>query len=134
MPLRGFPGGSVVKNLPTNAGYTRDSGLVPESRFHLEGNDNPSSIFAWEIPWIEKPGRLQSMGAQKTRRGLSNCTTTMPLRARRKKKPVELPTQPCCCCCLVSQSCPTLCDPMNCNTPAFPVLHYLPEFAQTHVH
>ena len=32
------------------------------------------------------------------------------------------------------QSCPTLCDPMDCRTPGFPVLHYLPEFAQTHVH
>ena len=28
----------------------------------------------------------------------------------------------------------TLCDPMNCNTPGFPLLYYLPEFAQTHVH
>ena len=27
-----------------------------------------------------------------------------------------------------------LCNPMNCNMPAFPVLHYLPEFAQTHVY
>ena len=30
--------------------------------------------------------------------------------------------------------CLTLCDPMDCSTPAFPVLHYLPECAQTHVH
>ena len=29
---------------------------------------------------------------------------------------------------------PTLCDPMNCSTPGFPVLHILPELAQTHVH
>ena len=29
---------------------------------------------------------------------------------------------------------PTLCDPVNCSMPDFPVLHYLPEFAQTHVH
>ena len=29
---------------------------------------------------------------------------------------------------------PTLCDPMNCCTPDLPVLHYLPEFTQTHVH
>ena len=34
----------------------------------------------------------------------------------------------------VAQSCPTLCDPMDCRTPGFPVLHYLPELAQTHVH
>ena len=38
------------------------------------------------------------------------------------------------CCCSVTKSCPTLCDPMNCATPGFPVLHYLPEFAQNHVH
>ena len=30
--------------------------------------------------------------------------------------------------------CLTLCDHMGCRTPDFPVLHYLPEFAQTHVH
>ena len=34
----------------------------------------------------------------------------------------------------VTQSCLTLCDPMICNMPGFPVLHYLPEFAHTHVH
>ena len=34
----------------------------------------------------------------------------------------------------VAQSCPTLCDPMDCNTPGFPVHHHLPEFAQTHAH
>ena len=35
------------------------------------------------------------------------------------------------CCCSVSQSCPTLCHPMGCSTPGFPVLRCLPEFAQT---
>ena len=34
----------------------------------------------------------------------------------------------------VNQSCPTLCDPMNCSTPGLPVHHQLPEFTQTHVH
>ena len=38
------------------------------------------------------------------------------------------------CCCSVAQSCLTLCDPMDCSTPGFPVFHYLPEFAQPHVH
>ena len=33
-----------------------------------------------------------------------------------------------------AQSCPTLCDPMNCNTPGLPVHHQLPESSQTHVH
>ena len=34
----------------------------------------------------------------------------------------------------VAQSCPTLCDPMNCSAPGLPVHHQLPEFTQTHVH
>ena len=34
----------------------------------------------------------------------------------------------------VAQSCPTLCDPMNCSTPGLPVHHQLPEFTQTSVH
>ena len=34
----------------------------------------------------------------------------------------------------VSQSCPTLCDPMNRSTPGLPGVHQLPEFTQTHVH
>jgi len=36
--------------------------------------------------------------------------------------------------CSVTKSCPTLCDPMDYNTPGFPVLHYLLEFAQTLIH
>ena len=34
-------------------------------------------------------------------------------------------------CCSVAQSCLTLCNPMDCSTPGFPVLQYLLEFAQT---
>ena len=54
----GFPGGSVVKNLPLqcNAG---DPGSNPGAgRSPGEGNGNPS-ILAWEIPWTEGPGGLQ---------------------------------------------------------------------------
>ena len=40
----------------------------------------------------------------------------------------------CCFCCSVIHLCLTLCDPMDCSTPGFLVLHYLPEFAQIHVH
>ena len=39
-----------------------------------------------------------------------------------------------CCCCSVAQPCLALCDPMGCSTSGSLVLHYLPEFAQTHVH
>ena len=37
-------------------------------------------------------------------------------------------------CCLVAKLCSTLCNPMDCSTPSFPLLDYLPEFAQIHVH
>ena len=37
-------------------------------------------------------------------------------------------------CCSVIQLCPTLCSPMDCSMPGFPVFHHLLEFGQTHVH
>ena len=74
----------MVKNLPANAG---DSGSIPLCNFcvcvHIcvfirmlliVGREDSlekemathSSILAWEIPWTEEPGRLQSMGSQKS--------------------------------------------------------------------
>ena len=63
----GFPDGSVVKNLPANAGDIRDVGsILGSGRSPEEGNGNPnSSILAWEIPWIEELEGLQSMGFQR---------------------------------------------------------------------
>ena len=37
-------------------------------------------------------------------------------------------------CCSVAKLCPTFCNPMDCSTLGFLVLHYLPEFVQTYVH
>ena len=60
---RGFPGGSVVKRPPANAG---DTGSIPGSEGSLEKEmATHSSILAWRIPWTEEPGGLQSMGSQK---------------------------------------------------------------------
>ena len=38
-----------------------------------------------------------------------------------------------CCCCSVAKSCPTLCNPIDCSTWGFRILHHLPELAQAHV-
>ena len=38
------------------------------------------------------------------------------------------------CCCSVAKLYLTLCDPMDCSSPCFPVLHHILKFAQTHVH
>ena len=66
----GFPGGSMVKNLPANAG---DMESIPGSgKSPGEGNGNLSSILAWEIPWTEEPGGLQSMESQKNKIELSD--------------------------------------------------------------
>ena len=59
----GFPGGSVVKNLPAKQ----------KARVRSLGGEDPlekavathSSILAWEIPWTEEPGGLWSTGSQR---------------------------------------------------------------------
>ena len=56
----GFPGGSVVKNPPANAGGL---GSIPESE--RSPGDGNGSIPAWEIPWTEEPGGLRSMEVSK---------------------------------------------------------------------
>ena len=62
----GFPGGSVVKNPLANAGDSRDPGSIPGlGRSPGGGNGTHSRILAWEIPWTEEPGELQSMGSQR---------------------------------------------------------------------
>jgi len=59
------PGGSVVKNFPTNAG---DASSIPGSgRSPGTGMATPSIILAWRIPWTEEPGGLQSIGSQRVR-------------------------------------------------------------------
>ena len=66
--MLGFPGETVVENLPANAGDSGDASSVPGSkRSPGEGNGNPLQYFAWEIPWTEELDGLQSMGLQRVR-------------------------------------------------------------------
>ena len=63
----------MVKNPPAKAG---DTGLIPGSGNPLEREMAAySSILAWEIPWTEEPGGLQSMGSQRVRYNLATKTT-----------------------------------------------------------
>ena len=63
--IRGFPGGSAVKNPPA----------MQETWVQSLGQEDPleeematqSSILAWEISWTEEPGRLQFIGSQRVR-------------------------------------------------------------------
>ena len=60
----GFLGGSVVKNLPAKQ-ERQVSPLGQEDPLEKEMATHPS-ILAWEIPWTEEPGGLQSLGLQKS--------------------------------------------------------------------
>ena len=63
MYIHGLTGDSVVKNLPARQetwvrSLDREDPLEKEMATH-------SSTFAWKIPWMEEPGRLQSTGLQR---------------------------------------------------------------------
>ena len=56
----------MVNNLFANVGSTLDVGSIPGWGRSLEEEvATHSSTLAWEIPWMEDPGRLQSMGLQR---------------------------------------------------------------------
>ena len=76
--------------------------------------------------WTGKPGMQQSMGPQRVRYNWATELNWM----KGDKNIVEGGG----CCFSVAQSCPTLCDPMDCCMPGFLVLHYLLECALTYVH
>ena len=61
--IRGFPAGSVVKNL--SAKQEMQILFLGQEDSLEEEMATPSSILAWEIPWTEEPGRIQSTGSQK---------------------------------------------------------------------
>ena len=75
-----------------------------------------SSTIAWKIPWTEDPGRLQSMGSQRVRHDWATSHSFIHQFSS------------------VVQLCPTLCNPMDCSTPGFPVHHQLLDLVQIHVH
>ena len=66
--VKGFPGGTVIKNPPASAGDAGDTGSIPGLGRSPGGvNDNLLQYFAWRRPWTEEPGRPQSMGLQGVR-------------------------------------------------------------------
>ena len=57
----------VIKTLPYNAGDVEDAGSISVSGDLLENEvATHSSSLVWEIPWVEEPGRLQSMGSKES--------------------------------------------------------------------
>ena len=75
-------------------------------------------ILAWKIPWTEESGGLQAMGLKKVEHNWSDWAL---MHAFSKFSSF-------------AQSCPTLCDPMDCSMPGLPAHHELPKLAQAHFH
>ena len=93
----------------------------------LDGITNLMDIEFEQVPGV---GDGQGSLACCSPWGLKELDTTEQLHSLCCLGPYGL----CCCCCSVTMSCQNLWDPMDCNTPGFPVLHYFPEFAKIHIH
>ena len=113
---------------PWTAAHQASLSITNSRRYPGEGSGN-----ALQYSYLENPldrGRLQSMHLKTVGHDWSDLAHTVEVEAR--PHPLLLPI-------LVQfssvvQSCLTLCDPMDCNTPGFPVHRQHPELAQTHVH
>ena len=62
---KGLPGGTVMKNLPADAGDA--AGSLGREDPLAEAMTTHFSILAWETPWTEEPGGLQSMGSRRSK-------------------------------------------------------------------
>ena len=109
-----------------------------------------SSILAWRIPGTEEPSGLLSMGSHRVGHDWSDLAAAAAAGHRMQEMDATLrdvrltllrwialhPLFHSTNILLFVQSlsCGQLCDPMDCSRPGFSILHYLLEFAQTHVH
>ena len=157
------PVAHLVKNLPANAEDARDVGSISGSgRYPVKVKDNtlqysclgnPMDRGAWLATVLEverdsdMTEQLNNNNNNEAYESMLRKFVTKEGKSRLSLKSIHKEDwnlkmrkqlgQQCssvCCCCSVAQSCSTLCRPMDCSTPGFPVLHYLLEFAQTHVH
>ena len=92
------------------------------------------SAFCLSPPWIPSRHRTVTDSYGHNILCLLKWQTLFFAHTRNKKVIVNKMGGFCICCCSVSQSCLTPCDSTDCSTTGFPVLHYLPEFPQIHVH
>ena len=104
-------------------------------RIHLQCRKCGFDPWVRKIPWRRKwlPIPVFLPGTSHGQRSLMGCSPwdhkSVGHNLATKQQQCSLRT----CCCSVAQSCPSLCNLMNCSTPGFPVLHDFLDFAQTHV-
>ena len=101
--IKGFPGNAVIKNLPA----------IQETQVRSLGREDPlekemathSSTLAWEIPWTEESGGLQSMGSQRIRHDLAHSQQQPSLKTPDAKE-------------VVHELLPAPSGPLRCDTTA----------------
>ena len=116
-----------LKHLPATR-ETWVQHLGPEDPLEKEMATH-SSILAWRIPWMEDLVGYSLLGCKesdKTERLHFLSLPVVGLTIRAFSCSAQFSS--------VAQSCPTLCDPMNCTMPGLPFHHQFLEFTQTHVH
>ena len=96
-----------------------------------------SSFLAWKLPWTKEPGGSSKESDMAERMSAQTCVLPFSAESTHVCLSQQLPfsvesTHVCLsqqvCCCSITKSCLTLCDPKDCSTPDFPVLHHLLEF------
>ena len=114
---------------------------VPLSKAEGRSRNSTSSM---DLPFLVSsilPGSLVRTKEASVRKGLGPGLDNKKEQGSVCKKlwPISCPAVSarllCCrCCCSVAKLCPTLCKPMDCSVPGFPVLHDLLQFAKTHAY
>ena len=128
-PPSGFPGGSDGEEFACNVG---DLGSIPGS------GRSPGGVMATQLQ-CSCLGNSMNWGAWQVR-GYSLWGCRVRHDWETDTFTFNTPSGACWhfisfgCCCSVTQSCPTLCNPMDGSKPGLPVPHNLPEFAQVHAH
>ena len=127
---RAFAGDVVVKNQPVNAGDAGDLGSIfGLGRSPGIGNGNPIQYSCLDNSmdrgtwWVTVHGVAKSMTWLSTHTHTHTHTNIIIIQSITLNEFSS-----------VTQLCLTLCDPMDCSTPGFPVHHQLLELTQTHVH
>ena len=118
-------------NLPASAGDVRDLGSVPGlERSPGGGHGNPLQYSCLENPTDREAWRARVHRVAQSWTWLKwlpmHTLHILLVYLGSRESFLQFSS--------VTQSCPTLCDPMNRSTPGLPVRHQLPEFSQTHVH
>ena len=92
---------------------------------NISHSNEYSGLFPFKIDWFDLPaaqGTLKESSTTIQRHLFFVALPSLWSNAHNNLWPLGRPF-------VIAQSCPTLCDPMNCSTPGFPVLHHLLEFA-----